>query len=63
MGGILMIGGILISACFWNVMSSPISILLVVSTFAFALVGFYDDYRKVVYKDRDGLPGRYKLLC
>lgn len=63
MGGILMIGGILISACFWNVMSSPISILLVASTFASALVGFHDDYRKVVYKDRDGLPGRYKLLC
>ena len=63
MGGILLIGGVLISACFWNVMSNPISILLVVSTLAFALVGFYDDYRKVVYKDRNGLPGRYKLLC
>lgn len=63
MGGILMIGGILISACFWNVMSNPISILLVVTTFAFSLVGFYDDYRKVVYKDRAGLPGRYKMLC
>ncbi len=62
MGGILMIGGILISAGFWNVMSNPISILLVGTTFGFALIGFYDDYRKVVHKDRDGLPGRYKLL-
>jgi len=62
MGGILMIGGILVSACLWNVMSNPISILLVASTFGFALIGFYDDYRKVVYKDRDGLPAKYKLL-
>lgn len=62
MGGILMIGGILVSALFWNVMSNPISILLVASTLGFALIGFYDDYRKVVYKDRDGLPPRYKLL-
>ncbi|MDR0933253.1 MAG: phospho-N-acetylmuramoyl-pentapeptide-transferase [Victivallales bacterium] len=62
MGGILLIGGVLISACLWNVMSNPIAILLVSATFAFALVGFYDDFRKVVYKDRNGLAGRYKIL-
>ena len=62
MGGVLVIGATLISALLWNVMSNPIAIAMTISTFCFALIGFYDDYRKVVYKDRDGIPARLKLL-
>ena len=61
MGGILLIGAILVTALLWNVMTNPISITLVVATAAFSLIGFVDDFMKVVYKRRDGIPGRAKL--
>ena len=62
MGGILLIGAVLVSSVLWNIMSNPISQTLVAGTLGFSLVGFYDDFRKVVYKERDGLPGKFKLL-
>ena len=61
MGGILLIGAILVTALLWNVMTNPIAITLVVATAAFSLIGFADDFMKVVYKRRDGIPGRAKL--
>lgn len=62
MGGILLIGAVLVSALLWTEMNNPISLLLFFSTLAFSLIGFYDDFMKVVYKRRDGIPGKLKLL-
>ncbi|MDD3885245.1 MAG: phospho-N-acetylmuramoyl-pentapeptide-transferase [Victivallaceae bacterium] len=61
MGGILLIGGVLVSSLLWNNMSKPIAQLLVVATAAFSLIGFYDDFNKVVRKKRDGIPAKLKF--
>ncbi len=62
MGGVLVIGAILVSALLWNMMTNPIAIAMVVSTLCFSLIGFYDDYQKVVHKNRDGIPAKLKML-
>ncbi len=62
MGGLLLIGAVVVSSLLWNELSNPISLVLIGGTVCFSLIGFYDDFRKVVYKDRNGIPGKLKLL-
>lgn len=62
MGGVLLIGAIFISSILWTHIDNPISIVLVLSMLGFSLLGFYDDFMKVVYKRRDGIPAKVKLL-
>ena len=64
MGGILLIGAILISALLWGRWNGDngISCTLIVGTAGFSLIGFLDDFLKVVYQKRDGLPGKLKLV-
>lgn len=42
--------------------SSPYVVLVMVVTLLFAVVGFLDDYLKLLYSSSDGLPARYKYL-
>ena len=62
MGGVLIISAILAAALLWTEIVKPIPLILSAATLAFALIGFYDDFMKVVYKRRDGIPGKLKLL-
>ena len=64
MGGILLIGAVLISAVLWSRWdgANGISWTLIAGTAGFALIGFLDDFLKVFYQKRDGLPGKLKLL-
>jgi phospho-N-acetylmuramoyl-pentapeptide-transferase len=64
MGGILLIGGIIIAALLWSKWhaANGISWVLMGGTLAFALIGFIDDFLKVFRQERDGLPGKLKLL-
>lgn len=62
MGGILIVGAIILSGLLWNDLSSGISTTLLWGTLLFCAIGFIDDYRKVVKKDRNGLASRWKFL-
>ena len=62
MGGLLLIGGVLISSLLWTELPKPIPLALFCGTTGFALIGFVDDFLKVRFKRRDGLPGKLKLL-
>ena len=62
MGGILIVSAILISTLLWNDLSSGIALTMMLGTLLFCAIGFIDDYRKVVKKDRNGISGRLKLL-
>ncbi len=63
MGGLLIVGAIAVSSLFWNRYPSPISLTLLEVTLAMALLGFIDDYKKVVYKDRNGISAKTKLFA
>ncbi len=61
MGGVLIVISILVPTLLWSDLSNPLVWLVVLSTGAFAAIGFADDYLKVVRKHNQGLTGRQKL--
>jgi phospho-N-acetylmuramoyl-pentapeptide-transferase len=62
MGGVLICISILVPALLWSDLSNPFVWLAIISTLAFAAIGFADDYIKVVHKRNLGLTSRQKLF-
>ena len=62
MGGILICISIVVPTLLWADLSNPLVWLVVLSTLAFAAIGFADDYIKVVKKRNLGLTSRQKLV-
>jgi len=61
MGGLMIIFSLLVSTLLWADLRNPYVWLLVMVTLGFGLVGFMDDYLKVIKKHNRGLTGRQKL--
>jgi phospho-N-acetylmuramoyl-pentapeptide-transferase len=61
MGGVLICIAILLPTVLWSDPANPLIWIAVCSTFAFAAVGFADDYIKVVKRRSLGLTARAKL--
>jgi phospho-N-acetylmuramoyl-pentapeptide-transferase len=62
MGGALILLSIFISTLLWGDLDNRYVWIVLGTTFAFGLVGWVDDYRKVVEKNPRGLPARWKYL-
>ena len=62
MGGALILVGIIASTLLWADLSNRYVWVVLAVTTVFGLVGWVDDYRKVVEKDSRGLPARWKYL-
>ena len=62
MGGALILVTVMGSTLLWADLSSRYIWVAVVTTTAFGLIGWVDDYRKVVRRDTRGLPARWKYL-
>ncbi|MDA8856159.1 phospho-N-acetylmuramoyl-pentapeptide-transferase [Porticoccaceae bacterium] len=62
MGGSLILIAIFVSALLWSDLSNPHVWVVMAVTFFFGLIGWVDDYRKVVEKNPRGLPGRWKYF-
>ncbi|MBA3537105.1 MAG: phospho-N-acetylmuramoyl-pentapeptide-transferase [Tatlockia sp.] len=62
MGGVLILLAVLVSCLLWGDLRQPALWLVMLVTTAFGLVGWIDDYRKVVGKNSKGLPGRWKYF-
>lgn len=63
MGGGLILVAIAIATLLWADMTNRFVIVALVSTLAFGVIGWVDDYRKLVLKDPKGLAARYKYLA
>ncbi|MCW9707505.1 phospho-N-acetylmuramoyl-pentapeptide-transferase [Fodinibius salsisoli] len=61
MGGIIILLAILIPALLWMRMDSIYTWMIILVTFILGVVGFVDDYIKVVKQDKSGLSGRLKI--
>lgn len=61
MGGIIILLAVLIPALLWMEMNSIYTWMIILTTLILGLVGFIDDYIKVVKKDKSGLSGRFKV--
>ncbi len=63
MGGGLILIALTIVCLLWVDLFNPYVWATIFVTFGFALVGYTDDYMKVVSKSSKGLPGKIRLLC
>jgi len=61
MGGVIILLATLIPALLWMKMSNIYTWMIIFVMLVLGIVGFMDDYIKVVKKDKSGLAGRFKI--
>ena len=62
MGGVLILFSIMFSTLLWSDLSNRFVLAVLFTTFSFDLIGWIDDYRKVVEKNSKGLPAKWKYF-
>src|SRR5271154_760682 len=62
MGGFLILLALTVSTVLWADLANPYVWLMLAVTVGFGLIGFFDDYRKLMARSHNGLSGRVKLL-
>lgn len=62
MGGVLILLAIAISTLLWFNLSNRFVWIVLAVTLSFGAIGWYDDWRKVVYKDPEGMRSRDKFM-
>ncbi len=62
MGGALILVAIGISTLLWSDLSNYHVWVVLITTMIFGVIGFYDDYKKLVLRDPKGLAARYKYF-
>lgn len=61
MGGVLIVAGLSLGTLLWSDLSNPYVWCLLVITWVYALIGWLDDYKKVIRRDPKGLASRWKF--
>jgi len=62
MGGALLLVAVTVSSLLWADLGSRYVWVVIIVTLTFGVIGFVDDYRKLVLNDPKGLASRYKYL-
>ena len=62
MGGLLILAAILISVLLWADLTNKYVLVTIFVVVTYGIIGFVDDYRKVVQKDPKGLIARWKYF-
>ncbi|MCJ8332383.1 MAG: phospho-N-acetylmuramoyl-pentapeptide-transferase [Lentisphaeria bacterium] len=61
MGGILILGATILSVLIWADLSNSLTLIFLGLLILLGMIGFADDYLKVVRKSKDGISGKAKL--
>lgn len=62
MGGVIIILSILVPCLLVGNLTNVYMILMLVATLWLGTIGFLDDYRKIKYRNKEGLKGKYKII-
>jgi phospho-N-acetylmuramoyl-pentapeptide-transferase len=62
MGGALILAGVALPTLLWADLSNSNVWIALLLTISYGLIGFIDDYKKVIQKNPKGLAGRWKLV-
>lgn len=62
MGGALILLAIILTTLLWSNLENRYIWVVVCAMFGFGVVGFVDDYRKLILKNSKGLPAKWKYL-
>ena len=62
MGGVCILAGVAVSTLLWARLDEPAPWLVMFVMLGYGLIGFIDDWKKVMLRDPAGLAGRMKIL-
>ena len=62
MGGVIIIMATVVPCLLLGNLGNIYMLLLLIATLWMGAIGFIDDYRKLKYHNKDGLPGKYKII-
>jgi phospho-N-acetylmuramoyl-pentapeptide-transferase len=62
MGGVIILLAVLLPALLWMRLESIYTWMIILTTLFLGIVGFADDYIKVIKKDKSGLHGKFKII-
>jgi phospho-N-acetylmuramoyl-pentapeptide-transferase len=62
MGGVLILAGIALTTLMWSDLSNVYVWVVLAVTLSFGVIGWVDDYRKLIKNDPRGLPSRWKFF-
>lgn len=62
MGGVIILLAVLLPALLWMSLDSIYTWMIILVTLFLGIVGFADDYIKVIKKDKSGLHGKFKII-
>ncbi|MDR3352596.1 MAG: phospho-N-acetylmuramoyl-pentapeptide-transferase [Zoogloeaceae bacterium] len=62
MGGVLILIAIALTTLLWGDLGNRYVWTVLVVTLGFGIIGWYDDWKKVVYRDPNGLSSRWKFF-
>lgn len=62
MGGIMILGAVFLSCIICGDLTNPFLLTVLIVTFLLGILGFIDDYKKIVEKSSDGVSGKMKLF-
>lgn len=62
MGGLLVIASLLVSSLLWCDLTNSFVLVSLVVMFCFSIIGFVDDYYKIIKKNPLGFRGHYKIV-
>ena len=62
MGGLMILSGLLVSTLLWANPKNPYVWVVLGVTLSFGMIGFYDDYLKIIRQTHAGFAGRTRLI-
>ncbi|MCB9687221.1 MAG: phospho-N-acetylmuramoyl-pentapeptide-transferase [Alphaproteobacteria bacterium] len=62
MGGVCILVGVTVATLLWSRLDQAAPWLALAVTLGYGLIGFVDDWKKVMYRDPAGLAGRWKIV-
>lgn len=62
MGGVMILFSVTISVLLWGNLTNHYLLIVTLTMLAFGVIGFIDDYKKVAYKDPNGMRSRTKYF-
>jgi phospho-N-acetylmuramoyl-pentapeptide-transferase len=62
MGGVLILTAIVVSTLLWSDLENPFVWIVLFVTIAFGLIGYVDDYRKLILQNPAGISAKQKLF-
>lgn len=62
MGGTMILFSVSVSVVLWGDLSNHYLLIITLTMLSYGAIGFWDDYKKVVYRDPNGMSARMKLF-